>query len=401
MIWLNLLLRLLLAAFALKTKHWSSGDTAYFLDDAQKICAGAWGGSHVRCPLYSQFLCVLGLPGAMFAQTIIIWFAGVILLKKTRKEIGTFFLWDPVYLAYSSLFMADALFGVSLFFVALCLDRILKTTSSRVPARDVTLLGFAIGVSVLIKPLGLPLGAYCFLVLAYSVYQGRLSFKKILISLAVLSCLLAPRLYWTKSQIGRATLSTQSEGWIDTVAAYIEYYGTGLDPVESELKYRDLHQGRDHIFPYKVIASHLPLWAFLTSKGAMRVLFGHVNVEWTYLATGFSPIGPGWFKVPEHREGMVVSGLWILPWTIGLIFTAIFCLYVYWKTFKATLRAGRLDAFSIWLIGSIFLLVFIPQVWGDDRFRMPLWPLVLLLWDWSERRAASQSLLHFKSDTKY
>jgi hypothetical protein len=118
---------------------------------------------------------------------------------------------------------------------------------------------------------------------------------------------------------------------------------------------------------------------YLSLKGMARVLFGHVNVEWAYLVTGDSPVGPGWFKVPEARGGPAARGWGLVPWTLGLLLTAGFCAFVYGNALRAVGR-GRPGAFAFWAGGSALLLAALPLVWGDARFRAGVLPLVLLLW---------------------
>lgn len=388
-IWGSLVLRILLAAYVLGTGNWSGGDSDYFLRDAQGICAGEWGGSIIRTPGYSWFLCALSLPGALVAQSVLCWLSGVILIRRNRKVIGSFLLWDPVFLVYGAICMSDLMFGLSVFFLALVMERVLSR--EQWSFRSMALLGVALAFVTLMRPIGIPFGAYCMAIVLYQAVRKRSGVAKVFFALAIALVLLCPRLYWDVTRYDRWTLATQGESWIDNVAAFVEFHGTGLDPYEAELKYREMHSARDALFPYKVIFTHLPVWLWLSMKGAARVLFGHVNVEWTHLFIGKSPIGPGWFKVPEHRPGLHVEGLWILPWAVSLLVTAAICLYVYWRTAKAWLRWGKLDTYAVWLLGSILLLTFVPQLWGDARFRLPVWPLVLLLWGWSEKRA-SQSV---------
>jgi hypothetical protein len=204
---------------------------------------------------------------------------------------------------------------------------------------------------------------------------------------------LSPRLYWNWTQNGFWGTTSQNKGWVETVAAAVEYHGTGLDFYQAEAKWFREHAQRSSTYVYETLFQHFPTWMYLNFKGMMRVLFGHVNVEWSYFFTGQSPIGPGWFKVPEQRSGPRVEGLWTVLWVLGVLTTGLISLGVYLSTLKGVRRLANSQGFIFfgsktfeqkififWLLGSIFVLAFIPQVWGDARFRMALWPLVLFLY---------------------
>jgi hypothetical protein len=75
-----------------------------------------------------------------------------------------------------------------------------------------------------------------------------------------------------------------------------------------------------------------------------------------------------------------------LPWTLGVFFTLCFSTYVYFRAFLASRRSKSLmSLFSIWSVGAVALLAAVPLVWGDARFRIALWPIVLVWWGWSLR----------------
>ena len=104
--------------------------------------------------------------------------------------------------------------------------------------------------------------------------------------------------------------------------------------------------------------------------------------------TGVTPIGPAWFKAAEDRPGTHVEGWSLVAWTLGILVTALFALWVYWNTLQAIrLNGWRLDWFTVWALGCVAALAVTPQVYGDARFRCGLWPLILLIWAWNERGA--------------
>ncbi len=388
-IWLNLGLRLILAAYVVWQQTGQGGDTGYYLSAAQNVCDGNWGGDMFRAPGIAWFLCLFKPSVGTFVQTTLLWLAGVLLIRRTgNQKIGLLWLFDPVLLAMSLMLMSDALFGLSVLFLGVSMQDVLLNRDKK-SVKAAAYVGVAIAACTLVRVIGVFLGAFCLLTLLVLTLRKSLPLRKTAVALGVALLLLFPKIYWNGTHYGHWKLTLQGEHWINTVAAMVENHGSGLDPYQTEVKFLSERPHPEPGIGYRIILQHFPVWLFLTAKGVARVLIGHLNVEWTQLIAGFVPIGPGWFSVVSHLPGAHVKGIWLIPWTLGVVSFATFCLWVYFLTFKSVRQAG-LDVFSVWALGSIALLALVPQVWGDARFRTGVWPLVLLLWSWAEKRRAQQ-----------
>lgn len=387
----NLALRAILAVYVIATGHWMAGDTGYYLEDAERVLNGAWGGAPQRTPGFSWFLALLSVKGAIIGQTLLAWLGGYALLRRFGVGVAALWLFDLVILVYSNIIMSDALFAISVLFFALMLERVLRLAEqNRIAKADMAWLGLSLGLMTLVRAIGIPLGAYTIAGLLVFVLRRKLKVSHCLITVAVATAGVTPRLYYNHTRYHHVMLSDQGRIWLDTVAAAVMYHSQGLDFTTAEKRFVEEYPNRDLTFSRNIILSDLPTWSYLTAKGMARVLFGHVNVEWTNLVAGIAPIGPGWFKKPEPRPGHHVEGAWLIPWTAGVLLTALYCLGVYLFTLRAILRGGRIDLFSLWAIGAIALLVFVPQIWGDARFRAGAWPLVLVLLGKKREQGASR-----------
>lgn len=391
--WLNLALRLLLASYVVAKGHWIMGDTSYYLDTQASVCAGAWGGDMHRTPGYAWFLCVFSTKGAIFAQSLLIWACGLMLARRVGRTIALFWIFDPMLLAYSNFVMSDGLFAVMVLFLGFAMQSALagRTASRRAPLVRMVLLGAAIAGVALVRPIGIPLGVFCLAALLYLVFRGRMRPWQVAVAMVAAVAVLSPRLYWNATRYQTLALAHQGSSWSNLLAGTLQYHGSGLDPYEIEKKFEVELRNKGPWYPLQTIVSKFHIWLLYTARGMARVLIGHVNVEWSALIAGIHPVGPAWFGAGEHRAGAHVSGLWILPWVFGIFVVAALCLYVYLRIARALLRNRRhLDVYAVWLLSSAALLAFIPQLFGDARFRSGVWPLALLLWGWLEAKPTAR-----------
>lgn len=390
----NLALRLALVTVVLATGHWLGGDSHYYLSEAQKVCQGGWGGEPTRVPLYLWYLCVTSRqigPNAstwqvafpIIFQTLLVWITGVWLYKKMPPSpispISpilsplTVWLFDPVLLVYSGLIHSDALFAVALFFLCVQLKRVFEGDSSKI-----TIFLTALGLSLvaLTRNVGIPIVMLTFVFLLIK------SFKKPSVILAIMVLVLlflSPRIFWSASRFHFLGLASQGSAWVENLAGALEYYGSGSDFIDSEHRWYKEQKDHSTSFALKRIASHWKTWVWLTTKGLARVFFGHVNVEWAYFFTGRSPVGPGWFKVPENRAGPELQGVSLLLWVLGLLAMFLYCLCVYKNVWKSV-KKKKIDTWTVWSLLVILLFALMPQIFGDARFRIPIWPVIILIW---------------------
>jgi hypothetical protein len=402
----NLVIRFLLLSFAIFAGHWHSGDSNYYLNAAQRVCSGDWNGDPTRTPFYFWFLCLfgagreglqstgLGLAPALVVQSLLVWLSGALLYDRRYRVIARCWLFEPALLAYSSFIMSDAVFAISILLLAVSASGILVGEPS---ARKSMILGSLLSLCTLIRPIGMVLIASSLVFLAYFwVLRGRRARQRASVQgtralgvlIATCAVLLGPRIVWNGLHYQRWTLATQGTGWISTIAAAVEYSGQGLDFVESEKKWAEQKNSMDTGLVLKTLIRHFPTWVWLDAKGIARVFIGHANVEWTYLLTGVSPIGPGWSKVQEHRasgENAMVTGWWVLLWAFGFVVTAAFCLWVYLQAWRTARRTGT-DRFVLWALMALLILAGTPQIFGDSRFRCAVWPLILAIWMHGARR---------------
>ncbi|MBI3543193.1 MAG: hypothetical protein HY075_07965 [Deltaproteobacteria bacterium] len=396
----NLVLRLALAVFVLsRPERWIGGDSHDYLMYARRALHGEWGGHMSRPPLYTWFLSALA-PGLtepetaaqvalpLVAQTLLVWLGGVALRARASRKVAIAWAYEPALLVYSNVIMSDALCATVTLFTGLFAWQVLGEQARTLPGRSKAFFfGMALGLVTLARSVAMIMGGFSALVLAWC-WRGR---RGALVSLALLvlgaGVVLAPRVYWNGTAYGRWTVATQGDNWMGEVAGIVENEGSGLDSIHAQKKWFAEHYGFRPIDPYKTLLAHWPTWAWLSAKGVARVLVGHVNVEWAHLLTGVVPLGPAWFKAPEARAGTQVSGAGLVAWVLGWLATLAFCVWVYASALRAAWKAGGLDQYSVWLAACAAVLVGIPQVQGDARFRCAAWPLILLFWGWNERRA--------------
>jgi hypothetical protein len=404
-LWVSLALKVLLFASAILTTHWLSGDSRYYLDDAGAVCGGSWGGAPLRSPFYSWFLCAFSPAVTMEAtrqhvflplalQALAVWACGFWLFRQFGPWVAAFWLFDPGLLIYSGLIMSDALFAVGVLFLAVSVYRF-----SEDPTRSAWPLGLALGLCVLMRSIGqtFVILTVCYVLLCLVFWapfraMRRPILKRLAVALLIAAALVAPRVAWNISKHRIYAVQAQGSGWLHTVAAAVEYHGTGIDFIQSELlwaKARPLNT----LAPVAEVFLRKPgTWAFLSAKGVARVLFGHVNSEWSLLLFGEPPIGPGWFKAKEQRQGWELVGWQVVPWILGILATALFCAALYMAVAVAARRAGAYRTpFFWWSVFALALLAGVPMVFGDARFRMGIWPIaVFALGVFSERARASR-----------
>lgn len=122
---INLVLRLILWGVALKMTGWKQGDTDYYLMASQMVCAGQWGGDSFRAPFLPWVGCLMsrfgGVGAVLLMQTLLIWGVGVWIRKRLGRSSAMLWLFDPVLLVYSTMFMSEAFFTIAVFLLAIIL----------------------------------------------------------------------------------------------------------------------------------------------------------------------------------------------------------------------------------------------------------------------------------------
>lgn len=401
----NLVLRLVLLALALLLAHWSGGDTRYYIASAAKVCSGDWGGDPSRSPFYMWFLCGLS-PGMhsgagwpafflpLLAQHLLAWAAGVWLFRKFGKLVAVLWLYDPVVLIYSNVVMTDLVFSVTVMFLGWQVYQLLRTQAGASKAAlskdpvwpQAAKLGVALGLCVLVRPIGQVLFFFSiFAFLFFAIFlpkfkTGRGIFlKKLGLAAVIAVLLLVPRLYWNASKYNIVGVENQGKYWIHGVAGALEHYGKGLDYVQSEMLWNQQHPRMQPADAYGAIVRHFPRWVYLTAQGVTRVLVGHVNTEWCMLFSGQAPIGPGWFKEIDQRVGWKIHGWQQVPWFLGILVSAFFSLAAYFILVRRVVKQRAFGSVYLWwCLGATALLAAAPQLWGDARFRLGFWPLLLI-----------------------
>jgi hypothetical protein len=397
---INLLVRIGFLIFVLVFERWRAGDTEFYLRYAQAVCNGDWGGERTRVPMYLWYLCglspniqypaspaLLAIP--LLFQTLAVWASGLYFVMKgaPRWVVGAWFF-DPVLFAYSYLIHPDSTLAVGVLWLGVFLFWYFNQPRLRFAALSGVLLAFCI----LTRPVATPL---LFWTLAVMVACGAAplfqKLKHAAVLLLVCGTLLAPRVYWNVDQYHKWMIAEQGEAWMSSLAGALEYHHEGLDFVTAEQKWYREHKNIDSSLVYKTVLKHFGLWAWLNAKGMARTLFGHANAEWGFFILGEAPVGPGWFKVPEadQSSGRVIVSTFFekLCWLFGVIFCALWCGFIYFRAIQnlpKPVKVHKWEALKtypmfIWGLGSIFAMAFLPQIFGDSRFRLAIWPLILLL----------------------
>lgn len=399
----NLVLRFLLLCAALGLGHWIGGDSGYFIGAAAKTCGGEWGGDLSRSPFYMWFLCGLspgiqnGADWPMFVapllvQTVLVWICGVWLFRKFGKLVAVLWLYDPVGLIYSNLIMTDTVFSLAALFLTWQVYRLFSNADQKANIHTRQLLptalplGLALALCVLVRPIGQVLFFFSVLFFISAIFlvpkfqkNRSLLLKKVSVAVVFALLFLAPRLLWNYSKHQVFRVENQGKYWVHSVAGAVEHFGKGLDYVQSERLWNKEHPTLDNADAYRTILTKFPVWMFLTAKGVVRVLVGHVNTEWCMLFSGEAPIGPGWFKVTDQRTGWKIQGWQVFPWLLGILLTAVFSLSAYFILVKRIVRQRAYsEVFLWWCLAATAFMAITPQLWGDARFRLGFWPMILV-----------------------
>lgn len=437
LIYWNLFLRFILILGILWSGHWSGGDTPYYLDFATLVCGGQWGGEATRPPLYIWYLCGLSphisrTPTALqiaiplFVQSVLVWASGFYLHQYIRKQfrfaptnlISFFWFFDPALLIYSHLMMSDALFSVCILFFLISFfeffKEIISLERTKYSPYKASLLGLATGLVLLGRAISRPFLFWSFLFAGIAFVMTRIipqrlplsrwKLKELFQAAAIIffcsGITISPRIYWNFKTTGKVFIAEQEIGWLRSVAGVAEYAKDGLEFYDAETKWVNEHAGQNgsHAILQSLI-HYWPYWAWYSLKGTVRVLFGHVNTEWAYTVIGNAPIGPGWFKAtPPTSDRPHVSGAWTILWVAGIFISTTMCILVYSSTARNLWRAYSLNRFKqwellfiAWTLGSILLLAITPLVWGDARFRIAIWPMVLFLWAFAQSQTQKGS----------
>jgi len=410
--WWSLLLRLVLVSFALITHRWMGGDSSYFLDSAQLVCSGQWGGDQYKQPLYSQLICLLspharvGMSSAeaalpLLLQAFAIAMSGVLIWKtsarvalKERRKILAAWCFDPVLMIYSTIFMSDASLGLAILLLGVLIDQLFLAWPEKKEKllQSAAWLGAVMALVVLVRSVGVLvvqwaavcLGAYLVL-WARKRKRWRDATLAAALTAACFAFIVGPRVYWNKTRYGLTKVVIQDSGYLAGVAGAVELAPQGLDFYSAELKWARDPRSREPNATAKTLLRNWPRTLEMTGRSLARVLIGHANVEWAYFFTGKAPIGPGWFKVPEKRKDAAprVEGTFrTVLWIVGLLTTLLSSTWIYFNVIKTFFKRKRkaIDWFTAWAGGSISLLAVAPVMWGDSRFRLPILPLVLLVW---------------------
>jgi hypothetical protein len=320
-----------------------------------------------------------------------VWAAGWWLSRQAKgRKAALFWLYDPVVLVYSTFAMTDVLFAVGLLaYVAAFFKDLTKETpwSNR-------LVGFLGAALALMRPNGvIVLMASTVLHFLRKGLSPR-SFARWLGAASLCLVLLAPRLYWNSTHENGWTLSVQGDGWLASVAGVVNGYGKNLDAHQAE----DAWFAEKGLSPTREMAvttllHRWPVTVWLTAKGMARVLLGHVNMEWWYFTTGRTPLGPSWFKPQETRGDAPLSSggkvLWVLCWMALAAWSLAFYVHVARVLRGIKGRERWLDAG--WLLAMAAVMTALPLVYGEARFRLAVWPFLLMLACFGGRRGASDS----------
>jgi len=391
LLWIALVLRIALLAWTIPRGHWQLGDTQYYLDSAKMVCDGAWGGGVGRTPLYSWYLCALsslggGIGPALCLQALLSWAVGLWLATKPRpfgRIASLLWLFDPVILIYGSFVMSDLIFAVLIFLLALQMARILPSFE-KMSSSDGAVLGALMALVVLQRPIGEPLMLVSLIFLFVLTVLKRVSVKPVVTVILVTTTLLLPRLYWVHSLTGQWTLAQQGHNMILSTAGVVENSRLGLNLKDSEEKWMHDHPDAQYSAALETIKTHIPDLLFLSAKGALRTVVGHVNVEWFYAITGKGVVGPGWLKARDRIPGALqISDFFpTLLWSLGLLWTFSSSLFGYLLVWRR-IRPGSPDrpsaVYLVWAALALAVLAVSPQVYGDARFRAPIWGIVMAL----------------------
>ena len=379
---------------------WYLGDTAHYLHFSSRVCHGDWGGEPGKAPLYLWFLCALSPnlnyprlednpppKAAVSAQVILPLVTQIFLTSAVGWNLASFsplgavlWIFDPVILAYSLIIMPEALFASILMIFLILLAPIFRSLSLS-PQRAVA-IGLMAALCALARTNGLSISLCALAFLLWALRGSKVALKRASFACVIFALLLTPRLYWNQTHYGVAGLTHQGDGWIKSVAGVIENDGKGLDFPNSERLWWQTHaQNPSASEALTSILAHPMSTISLCLKGALRVLVGHVNIEWGSLLSGNTPIGPGFSKPRELRGGFNISpdqklfwGLWWLGVFSCLIWTTTAYTFV-----TRTVARTRLDLFTGFCTFMILMQALMPLAYGEARFRASVWPFLIAI----------------------
>lgn len=390
----NLALRLLIWGWVVWHGSYLQGDSAYYLKSAQEVCDGAWGGDSFRVPFYFWFLCGFSFGGiglALLVQTLCVWSTGVWLRGRLPRALVLLWLFDPVLLVYSNIVMTDALFAVSLFFTAVGIRRlILDRNLALFPA---VFAGLGLSVTTLLRPIGTAILALTLAMGGVQFLRKEIKLFPLVIFLFATFLGLSPRLYWNHSRHATWKLATQGENFFQDVASVVEFNDRGYNFLDSETQWNLAHPHGGVEAARRSILEHLPTLGKLTAKSVARIWLGHVNVELGTLATGVTPVGPGWFKNRDTigTQQLSPASFWTqLLWFLGIVVMLGYLLWIYFHLGRILIVHKKFDFFGAWTLASIVALSITPLVYGDARFRIPIFVL-LMVWVGSVSRDPKSS----------
>lgn len=240
-IFTNLLIRIVLVCIAIIFHHWQDGDTNHYLMASNSVCHGEWGGEPGRVPFYYWFVALTsfcrvyrfginswggGVESTLIVQTFLVFFVGIFIYKKFNKKLSYLWLFDPVILIYSNLIMSDlffaiAVFGMTYFFY-------LELTQPKTNSKSLIYFSIFSGVTLLSRPIGIPLIYVSLLILIIFALKKIFSFKKILICASIILALITPRLLWNLKYHNSLFLAAQGGEWSKTIVAAVEYHHEGI-----------------------------------------------------------------------------------------------------------------------------------------------------------------------------
>ena len=385
---------------------WHMGDSGHYMFWGQKACEGEIFGDPHRMPLYSWFLSIFsgctvwrgkidllggGAEGPLLGQMAFTLLAGFFLYRTFEKKLEKrdlllvvgIWLFDPVLFAYSNFIMSDILFAVNILFTAYYFYKFLEDSES---FRYAALFAVFFSLSLLTRAAGLPLGLLTAFFIGVGLFKKTVKPKRLLLIASIVVLFLTPRLISNYKKTGEFTMATQGAPWSLTVVAAVDYYDRHLPFYETEVDWFNDHP---HVTPadgLKILLSKWKIWALLSLKGVARVFFGHVNIEYIRLITGKTVVGPGFFKAAEGGEGGPMSGFGnLIAWSLGILLVLIYNGWFYRKLFLSVKKNAwganiAIRIFTAWALSMTLVMALLPQIFGDARFRLGFWPILLILY---------------------
>ncbi|GEM_PF-1804664 len=427
----SLCLRILIWAFVASTGHWVAGDSLGFMGHSVRFCAGDFfGGDSTKSPLYTLFACIGSLPtfpfvgplvwkgvgfaAAIFFQTVLVWAAGVYVRKSlfAQSREGATKFWqvayhfDPVLLVYSSLLMSDALFAALLLIATLQIARYFH--GSRWTPLAAAATGAIFAFIVLQRSLGMVWVAwtigFVFIFYGRSLWVRLRRGQKMLerpasvaaMFFLVFGICLAPRIVYQRVTQNTFSPHVQGQTWLPSVAAAVAASEQrGLSFKEAEDLWNREHPNATWIDALETFKKYPASFAKLVVKGLARTTIGHVNVEIGLLLTGKTVFGPAWFKNQEKFTGEPGGAIYLqekglsakIFWLLGILAVVIWMGWVYFFALRSIIffRTSVGAWVLAWASGVVVIMCSLPLIFGDARFRLGYFPVLLVLWGLSLR----------------